>query len=195
MSLFVLTQVSPRVFAQVHLQVSSSCVSPSQITLRLAQAWPPVVCPHRLTASFSQDCPSSRCILLLVLAVWVPGFSWLYRGLHDLSRFRIKILSVRQMIGIFSFLRATGAAYGGSQARGLNWSCSCRPTPQPQQCHIWAASATYTTTHGNARSLIHWARSGIEPSSSWILVRFVSTAPQQELPTGIFFSRRDFSDF
>ena len=31
-----------------------------------------------------------------------------------------------------------------------------------------------TTAHGNARSLSHWVRPGIEPESSWILVRFVN---------------------
>ena len=31
------------------------------------------------------------------------------------------------------------------------------------------------------RSPTHWARPGIEPTSSWILVRFVSTVPQWEL--------------
>ena len=43
--------------------------------------------------------------------------------------------------------------------------------PQPQQQGILAANTTYTTAHGNARSLTHWARPGIEPASSWILVR------------------------
>ena len=32
--------------------------------------------------------------------------------------------------------------------------------------------------------LTHWARPGIEPSSSWILVGFVSAAPQSELHFG-----------
>ena len=41
--------------------------------------------------------------------------------------------------------------------------------------------ATYTTAHGNALSLTHWARPGTEPASSWILVRFVSAEPRQEL--------------
>ena len=36
-----------------------------------------------------------------------------------------------------------------------NQSCRCRPTPQPQQCQIRPASATYTTAHGNAVSLTH----------------------------------------
>ena len=57
---------------------------------------------------------------------------------------------------------------------GSNQSCSCRPTPQPQQCQIWATSVTYTASHSNAGSLTCWARLGIEPASSWILVGFVT---------------------
>ena len=53
---------------------------------------------------------------------------------------------------------------------GLNGSCSCRPTPQPQQCRIRASSVTYTTAHCNTGSLTHWSRPGIKPTSSWILV-------------------------
>ena len=52
----------------------------------------------------------------------------------------------------------TPTAYGGSQARG----------------RIRAASATYTTAHSNAGSLTHCVRPGIEPVSSWILVRFLT---------------------
>jgi len=61
------------------------------------------------------------------------------------------------------------------------------PIPQPQQCRIWAVSATYTTAHGNASSLTHWTRPGIEPTTSWFLIRFVSAAPQQELLKFFFF--------
>ena len=64
---------------------------------------------------------------------------------------------------------------------GSNQSCSCGPTPQLQQCQIWASSATYTTAHDNAWSLTHWARPGIEPMSLWMLVRFISAEPWQEL--------------
>ena len=42
-------------------------------------------------------------------------------------------------------------------------------------------SVTYTTVHGNARSLTHWMRSGIEPASSQILVGFTTAKPQWEL--------------
>ena len=64
---------------------------------------------------------------------------------------------------------------------GLNWSCSCWPTPEPQQHGIQAPSATYTTAPVNARSLTHRARSGIKPTSSWILVGFITAVPRWEL--------------
>ena len=40
---------------------------------------------------------------------------------------------------------------------------------------------TYTTAH-NARSLTHCARPGIEPALSWVLVGFITTELQRELP-------------
>ena len=52
-------------------------------------------------------------------------------------------------------------------------------------CHsnAWSKlpSATYTEAHSNAASLTHWARPGIEPSSSWILVGFDIGEPWWEL--------------
>ena len=53
--------------------------------------------------------------------------------------------------------------------------------PKPQQGQIWATSATCTTASSNARSLTHWARPGIKPTSSWILVGFISPVPWREL--------------
>ena len=35
--------------------------------------------------------------------------------------------------------------------------------------------------HGNARSLTHGARPGIEPTTAWFPVRFISTEPRREL--------------
>ena len=61
-----------------------------------------------------------------------------------------------------------GRSWIGAAAAGLYHS------------HSNARSANYTIAHGNARS--HWVRSGTKPTSSWILVIFVSTAPQWELP-------------
>ena len=60
--------------------------------------------------------------------------------------------------------RTTPTAYGSSQARG----------------QIGAAAAGLHS-HGNAGSLIHGVRPGIEPASSWELGGFVSSEPQWEL--------------
>ena len=87
---------------------------------------------------------------------------------------------------LFLFFRVTSSAYGDSKASGWiraigqwwNWSCSCWPTPQPQQCGIWAKSANCTTAHGKAGSLTHWMRPGIEPTSSWIPAGFLTAEPQ-----------------
>ena len=64
---------------------------------------------------------------------------------------------------------------------GSNQNYSCWLPPQPQQCQIWATSATYTTDHGHTRSLTHRWRPGIKPTSLWMLVRLVTAEPQQEL--------------
>ena len=37
---------------------------------------------------------------------------------------------------VFCFFRGSSTAYGGSQARGSNQSCSCQPTSQPQPHQI-----------------------------------------------------------
>ena len=73
---------------------------------------------------------------------------------------------------------------------GSNQSFRCQPIPQPQpppqQCQIQAASMTYTTAYGNTGSSTHWARPGIKPTSSLMLVGFVSAQPQQELLKYLF---------
>ena len=91
---------------------------------------------------------------------------------------------------LFLFFYFLGAhlAYGSSRL-GVQCSSrrySCQPTPQPQQLRLRAECASYTAAHGNAGSQTHWARLGIEHTFSWILVVFVSTTPQQELPMFVF---------
>ena len=104
---------------------------------------------------------------------WVPLLEHLSSHLTGIFPFTLK----SEVLFFFFLLRAAPVAHGGSQAR----SYSCRPTPQPQQGQIQVVSETYITAHGNARSLTHRARPGIEPEISHFLVRFVSAAPQQEL--------------
>ena len=55
----------------------------------------------------------------------------------------------------FVFFRVTPMAYGDSQARGIIRAVAGQPTPELQQRGIRAATLTFTTAHGNARSLTH----------------------------------------
>ena len=57
---------------------------------------------------------------------------------------------------------------------------------QPQQHQIQAESVTYTEAHSHVGCLTHWERPGIEHESSWILVGFVTSEPQQELLKSAF---------
>ena len=103
-------------------------------------------------------------------------FSWIivYNFLAFLCSFITFVLLIFFFFFFFAFSRATSCGIWRFPGWGSNWSCSHRPMPEPQQCGIRAASATYTTAHGNARSLIHWARPGIETATSWFPVRFLN---------------------
>ena len=73
-------------------------------------------------------------------------------------------------IAFFFFLfRAAPMAYGGSRL-GVKSELQL---------------PTYTTAHGNARTLTHGSRPGMEPATSWFLVRFVFAAPWWELPIAL----------
>lgn len=90
----------------------------------------------------------------------------------------------------FWLFRAALVTYASSQTRGQMGSVAAglqhshshagsepclRPTPCSRQCQIPDQGA----------------RLGIEPESSWTLVGFVSTAPQQELPVLALCKRRN----
>ena len=73
-------------------------------------------------------------------------------------------------------------AYGSSRGSNQSYRCSQQPLQQPQQRQMGASSATYTIAHGSTGSSTLWARLGIEPTSSWVLVGLVSAARQGQLP-------------
>ena len=78
-------------------------------------------------------------------------------------------MRVTKTFSFFFFLlfRAAPVAYGSSQARGRIRAAAsslhqATAMPDPNQ------SVTYTTAHGNTGSF----NPGVEPTSSWKLVRF-----------------------
>ena len=86
-----------------------------------------------------------------------------------------------------SLFRATPVPCGGSQARG--W---IRATGASLcQSHSNARSEPHLpqlTAHGNAGSLTHWARPGIESATSWFLVGFVNHCATTGTPSFSFFN-------
>ena len=68
----------------------------------------------------------------------------------------------------------------GAVAASLHYSHSNDRSKLP----LWP---TYTTALGNTRFLTHWARPGIKPKSSWILVRFFTTEPNGNSLAHVFF--------
>ena len=71
----------------------------------------------------------------------------------------------------FSFYGCT-SVFGSSWARSRTGAVAAA-CAQPWQHQSWAVSSTYAAAGGNARSLTHQARPGIEPTSSqwqrWVL--------------------------
>ena len=70
--------------------------------------------------------------------------------------------------------------------KGFFWFFFLGPHPQLMEVPRLGVKSelqllAYTTAHSNARSLTHWARPGIKPASSWILVGFITTKPLWEL--------------
>ena len=107
---------------------------------------------------------------------------------HPLKRREITIIQNGGCLSFFFFFFLSLSFFLGPHPQlmkiprlGSNWSWSCQPIPQMQQCQIRGESETYIEAHSNARSLTHWAEPGVEPASSWILVKFVTTEPQYEL--------------
>ena len=98
----------------------------------------------------------------------------LSRNTSDFERFFFFCLFVCLFFVLKRPKRAVPAARGKFPDLESNQSCSCQPMPQPQQCQIQARLWPTPQLPATLDPLTHWARPGIEPLSSWILVRFVN---------------------
>ena len=77
---------------------------------------------------------------------------------------------------LFCLFRAAPAIYGPSQTSSRIGAVAAAYTTATATVKrgIRAVSATSITAHGNVGSFTHWARPGIEPTSSRMLVGFIS---------------------
>ena len=111
----------------------------------------------------------------------VRYFYIFYRVLDFSSGIQLRYFrSIWFFWGLLFFFRATPGIWKFPGWESTQ-SCSCQPTPQPQQCGIWAMSQPTSWPKVMPDPLIYWARPGIEPTSSWILVGFATAEPQWEL--------------
>ena len=110
--------------------------------------------------------------------------SWQHWILSPLSQARdqthnLMVPSRNSFFFFFSFfLKGLNLRIWKFLVQGSNQSCRCQPQSHQIRSHI---CNLYTTANGNGRSSTHWAVPGIEPRSSWVLVRFVTTELQGEL--------------
>ena len=77
------------------------------------------------------------------------------------------------MLFFFFLFRAAPVAYEIPWL-GVELELQMKSIPQSQQLGIQAISANYDAACGNARSLTHRARPGVEPASSWTLIGFLT---------------------
>ena len=70
--------------------------------------------------------------------------------------------NVYSVIIFFFFFLQPHLQHTDTPGLGVNSELQLSPTPQPEQHHIQATSATYVTACSNTWSLTHWARPGIK---------------------------------
>ena len=85
-------------------------------------------------------------------------------------------------------------AHGGSQARGRIGAAAAGLRQSHSHAGSEPRSTTYTTAHGHTGSSTHGARPGIEPATSWFLVRFISALPGWEHLGSFPMHKKQFSN-
>ena len=146
----------------MHKSSSFSTSLPTFAVLSFYYDSPPNECKVGISLWFQFHFPSdqiyqwTRSTCILVCAYW-PFAYILWRCLFG----RFSGFCFVFFFPFTVYLHHT-AVLGPEAELELPW----RPTPQPSQHWIQVASATYTTAYSNVGSLTHWARPGIEPTTS-----------------------------
>ena len=134
------------------------------------------LCPFVLSENFSFLSYQSISICICIYIISLSLSLYIYIHTH-----------IRHMYIHMAFYGCTHGIWS-SQA-GVKLELQLPPMPQPHRS--LTTSVTYTTAHSNARSLTHRARPMIKPTSSWILVVFISTVQHWELPIGNIYFKYD----
>ena len=136
-----------------------------------------MLCLTRDTAPPVSQCPKAKpnlssvfisLVLILNKVDYVANqiFSIFLLGFLFVCLFVLLLLFCVCLFFVFCFPIYSHKSTWKFPGQRSNQSCSCWPTPQPEQHQIWATSVTYAAIWSNTGSLTHWARPGIEPTSS-----------------------------
>ena len=109
--------------------------------------------------------------------------------IHRLMLFTSNVILCKLLLLLLSLLLlfgTTSTSYGSSQVRGWNGTTASGIHHSHNTAGIWTSSMKYTTAHDKSRYMMHWARLGIKPTSSWILVALIFSAPQNGTPLSKF---------
>ena len=156
--------------------------------------WHPAVCTR-------WSVQSTQCSLLVGKRCQIISDFYWYTGIRsfrDTTKSKPRLhfqlaLNLFFFFGLFAISWATDVAYRGSQARGQIGTVATGLCQSHSNIRIRVTSATYTTAHGNIGSLTHWARPGIEPTTSWFLAGFVNHWGKAVTPSLSWFLRRSIS--
>ena len=89
-------------------------------------------------------------------------------------------------VGFFGLFRAEPVAPGSSQARGQIGAAAASLHHSHSSARSELCLQPTPQLTSNTRSLTHWARTGIEPTSSWMLVGFLTRRATMGTPTPTF---------
>ena len=150
--------------------VKLACPSPHTAT------FPPFFLPPSVSFLLSHPSPSLTRMLKLyplskfplhnnVLLTMVTMWYIRFHNLFTMHNWNFVSFVRSFFFFLFAISWAAPPAYGGSQARGWIGAVAAGLRQSHSNSGSKPASATHTTAHGNAGSLTHWARPGMEPTT------------------------------
>ena len=137
---------------------------------------------HQLCGSSLLPKSGAWCSPISCLPGWLPGIDMLHSsdwGHNSDNGGSLTHQTTNELFFLFCLFRAM--SYGGSQARGRIGAIGTSLLHSHSNTRSKWINTRSTVTHGNAGSLIHWVKPGIELASSGILVRFTTSESPREL--------------
>ena len=113
----------------------------------------------------------------------IPQIDFKNRSFHSPTNWserwllcRALVLTVTRELSLFLGLHPRHIEVPRLGVESELWPLAYTATPDPSCiCNL------HHSSQGNTGSLTHWARPGMEPASSWMLVRFIAAEPRREV--------------